>query len=105
MGPVRHNQGRKGAEPEIKNCNIFLCISLILHHCKLRIAVSSCSVKYDKGISVCFEKKVFFCSLISSNIKMAITILMSIIHNIIDNDYNKADIAMAMTLAMVSQSS
>ena len=36
---------------------------------------------------------------------MAITILMSIIHNIIDNDYNKADIAMAMTLAMVSQSS
>lgn len=34
---------------------------------------------------------------------MAITILMPIIHNIIDNDNNKADIAMAMALAMVSQ--
>ena len=44
-----------------------------------------------KAFLFVLRKKSFFSSLISSNIKMAITILMPIIHNIIDNDNNKAD--------------
>ena len=44
-----------------------------------------------KAFLFVLRKKYFFSSLIISNIKMAITILMPIIHNIIDNDNNKAD--------------